>query len=163
MLIEVHYHYESDFKAHILDLSRYKGAYILNGLPKILNHNILFIEPDIVQNPTLTDIETEKVNVTWDAPDGLADDYTVTSASLEGWNSKHTTPCTEGNAVGGTRWRTVCGLHPGVSTDLQSQQAVVVLVACQLQQMSSQVYTLHASGISRCGEGYILPRCKKYN
>ena len=113
MLIEVHYHYESDFKAHILDLSRYKGAYILNGLPKILNHNILFIEPDIVKNPTVTDIETEKVNVTWDAPDGLADDYTVTSAALEGWNSKHGTPCTEGNAVGGTRWRTVCGLHPG--------------------------------------------------
>ena len=86
---------------------------ILNGLPKILNHNILFIEPDIVKNPTVKDIETEKVNVTWEGPDGVADDYTITSAALEGWNIKHGTKCTDGNADGGTRWRIVCSLHPG--------------------------------------------------
>ena len=113
MLIKVHYHYESNFKSHTLDLSRYTGAYILNGLPNILNHNILFIEPDIAKNPAVKDSETEKVNVTWEAPDGLADDYTVTSAALEAWNSENGTPCTEGNADGGTRWRTVCGLLPG--------------------------------------------------
>ena len=85
----------------------------MNGLPKILNHNILFIEPDIVKIPTVKDIETEKVNVTWEAPDGLADNFTVTSVTLEGWNTKHGTKCTDGNADGGTRWRTICSLHPG--------------------------------------------------